>query len=152
MTTAAPSLLSAPRSADGRLRRAWAFSPLLTLAGMASLALIPLFILAALVDPRTITGAPAWMKPLKFAFSIAIFCATFVWLLTFVQGRRRLVRWIANITGLALLVEMALITMQVLRGTSSHFNVSTPFDAAVFSIMGGMITAVSACTPCRRCR
>ncbi len=158
MTTAVPALLPAPRSADGLLRRAWAFSPLLTLAGLASLALIPLFILAALVDPRTITGAPAWIKPLKFAISIAIFSATFVWLLTFVdrtdglsadrQSYRpsRRVRWIANLTGLALLVEIGLITMQVIRGTTSHFNASTPFDAAVFSIMGGMITAVSVCT------
>lgn len=146
MTTTAPSLLPAPRTADGLVRRAWHFSPLLTLAGLASLALIPLFILAALVDPRTITGAPAWIKPLKFAISVAIFSATFVWLLTFVQGRRRLVRWIAAITGLALLVEIGLITMQVIRGTTSHFNVTTPFDAAVFSIMGGMITAVSVCT------
>jgi hypothetical protein len=146
MTTTASSFLPAPRSADGLLLRAWAFSPLLTLAGLASLALIPLFILAALVDPRAITGAPAWIKPLKFAISVAIFSATFVWLLTFLQGRQRLVRWIAAITGLALLVEIGLITMQVIRGTTSHFNVNTPFDAAVFSIMGGMITAVSVCT------
>lgn len=146
MTTTAPSLLPAPRTADGLVRRAWHFSPLLTLAGLASLALIPLFILAALVDPRTITGAPAWIKPLKFAISVAIFSATFVWLLTFVQGRQRLVRWIATITGLALLVEIGLITLQVIRGTTSHFNVTTPFDAAVFSIMGAMITAVSVCT------
>jgi hypothetical protein len=157
VTTAATSLPST-RSADGLLRRAWRFSPLLTLAGLASLGLIPLFILAALVDPRAITGAPAWIKPLKFALSIVIFSATFVWLLTFVdrtdgpsadrQSSRpsRRVRWIANITGLALLVEIGLISMQVIRGTTSHFNVSTPFDAAIFSIMGGMITAVSVCT------
>lgn len=84
MPTAVTSLPTA-RSADGLLRRAWAFSPLLTLAGLASLALIPLFILAAVVDPRAITGALAWIKPLKFALSIAIFSATFVWLLTFVD-------------------------------------------------------------------
>jgi hypothetical protein len=162
MTTAVPSLLPAPRTADGPLRRAWTFSPLLTLAGLASLALIPLFILAALVDPRTITGAPAWHKPLKFALSIVIFGATFIWLLTFVdrpdrtdgpaEGRQpwtrpsRRVRWIAGITGFALLVEIGLITLQVLRNTTSHFNMATPFDAAVFSTMGGMITAVSVCT------
>jgi len=88
---------------------------------------------------------PAWIKPLKFALSIAIFSVTFVWLLTFVdrtdglpkdrQSYRpsRRVRWIANLTGLALLIEIGLITMQVIRGATSHFNVSTPFDAAVRS-------------------
>jgi hypothetical protein len=89
MTTAVTSVPST-RTADSLLRRAWAFSPLLTLAGLANLALIPLFMLAALVDPRTITGAPAWIKPLKFATSVTIFSATFVWLLTFLQGRQRL--------------------------------------------------------------
>jgi len=136
-----------PSSTAGNLvLRAWSANPLLTLAGLANLALIPLFLLAALVDPRTITGAPAWIKPLKFASSIAIFSATFLWLLTFVQGRPRLVKWAAATTGLGLLVETALIAMQVVRGTTSHFNVSTPFDAAVFSLMGGFITAVSVCT------
>ena len=136
-----------PSSSAGNLvLRAWAANPLLTLAGLANLALIPLFLLAALVDPRTITGAPAWIKPLKFAISIVLFSATFLWLLTFVQGRPRLVKWAAAITGLGLLVETALIAMQVVRGTTSHFNVSTPFDAAVFSLMGGFITAVSVCT------
>ena len=132
--------------AAGRLRRAWAFSPLLTLAGLANLALIPLFLVAALVDPRLITGAPAWIKPLKFAISIVIYSATFLWLLTFVQGRPRRVKLAAGIAGLGLLVETALITMQVIRGTTSHFNVATPFDAAVFSLMGGFITLVSLCT------
>ena len=37
---------------------------------------------------------------------------------------------------------MALITMQVVRGTTSHFNQSTPFDAMVFRIMGGVIVGM----------
>jgi hypothetical protein len=134
------------RSANDLLRRAWAFSPLLTLAGLANLLLIPAFFVALLADPRIITGVPAWIKPLKFAISIAIFSATFLWLLTFVEGHARLVKLAATITGLGLLVETALIVMQVLRGTTSHFNVSTPFDAVVFSLMGGFISAVSVCT------
>jgi hypothetical protein len=125
------------------LQRAWAFSPILTFSAFAHLALIPLFAAAAIADPRIITGAPAWIKPLKFAISIAIYTGTFVWLLTFVQGHRRLVRLAAAITGIGLTLEMVLIALQVLRGTTSHFNVSTAFDAAIFGIMGAAITAVA---------
>ena len=145
MTAVSPSLRT-NRSANDLLRRAWAFSPLLALAGLANLLLIPVFIMALVADPRAITGVPAWIKPLKFAISIVIYSATFVWLLTFIQGRPRLVKLAASITGLGLLVETALITMQVIRGATSHFNVSTPFDATVFSLMGGFIAAVSVCT------
>jgi hypothetical protein len=141
--------LASPFSANrttALLRQGWAFSPLLVVAGLASLALIPIFTIAALIDPRLITGVPAWHKPLKFAISITIYVATFAWLLTFVQGRQRWVRGIAAVTGLAFLVEIGLITMQVLRGTTSHFNGGTPFDLLVYSLMGGFITAVSVCT------
>lgn len=58
-------------------------------------------------DPRLVTGSPAWLKPLKFAVSISVYCATLAWLLTLVQGRRRLVRTAAWATGLALALEMA---------------------------------------------
>ncbi len=95
-----------------------------------------------IVDPRLITGAPAWLKPAKFGLSISIYTATFIWLLHCVQGHRRIVRLIAWVTAMGLLIEMALITMQVIRGTASHFNVSTPFDAAVWSIMGASIVCI----------
>ncbi len=45
-------------------------------------------------------------------------------------------RRIAAITGAALLVEIGLITMQVVRGTTSHFNASTPFNLIVYNLMG----------------
>jgi hypothetical protein len=95
-----------------------------------------------IVDPRVITGAPAWLKPLKFAVSISIYSATFVWLLGFVRGRRRIVGLVAWVTTAGLLIEMALLMMQVVRGTTSHFNVSTSFNAAVFYAMGGTIVCV----------
>ena len=50
-------------------------SPLVALV-LAMLVVAAVAILGLVVDPRVITGAPAWMKPLKFAVSIAIYGAT----------------------------------------------------------------------------
>jgi hypothetical protein len=38
-----------------------------------------------------------------------------------------------------MLVEIACIALQSLRGVTSHFNVKAPFDAGVFGLMGLMI-------------
>ena len=95
-----------------------------------------------IVDHRVITGAPAWLKPAKFAISMSIYCATFIWLLSFIEGRRWIVRIVAWVTTIGFIIEMALIATQVVRGTTSHFNVSTPFNAVVFSVMGMTIVCV----------
>lgn len=143
MTTA--SLSPAPVVAQSRslLRNAWCFNWPLTLTVLINLLLVPLMLAALLLDPVAITGVNGWIKPLKFTLSIAIYAGTFLWLLTLVQGRQRAVQIAANVTALALLVEIALIIVQVLRRTTSHFNFSTPFDAAVFSSMGALITLVA---------
>jgi hypothetical protein len=122
------------------LRRAWALNAPLTLLGVVMVATLLATLVGIVVDPRVITGAPAWLKPAKFAISITIYCFTLVYLLQFVQGHRRLVAFVANATALALFVEMAIIVGQVIRGTSSHFNYTTPLDAALFQTMAGFIT------------
>ena len=38
-----------------------------------------------------------------------------------------------------MMAEITCIVMQSARGTTSHFNAATPFDAAVFALMGVMI-------------
>jgi hypothetical protein len=129
----------------GLLARAWAFNWPLTLAGLLNLALIPIFLVAAILDPRVITGAPAWLKPLKFAISFAIYNFTFLWLLTFIQGRRRWVQFAAAATVIAFAVEIGLIAMQVVRGATSHFNIATPFDETVFNLMGAFVVLLALC-------
>ena len=109
---------------------------------VVSLVVLVIAAVGLIADPRQITGNPAWLKPLKFAVSIAVYCATLAWLLTLVQGRRRLVRTAAWATGVALALELALIVLQVVRGTASHFNASTPFDDAVYQVMGAMLPLV----------
>lgn len=115
-----------------------------TLVVVAGLCVLALAGAAAglLLDDRTITGAPAWLKPAKFAVSIAVYCATLAWALRRVSGHPRAVAVIAWTTAAALVGELALIALQVARGTASHFNDATPFDAAVFSAMGALVALV----------
>jgi hypothetical protein len=91
------------------------------------------------VDPRVITGAPAWLKPTKFAVSIAIYTFTLAWIFTLIPEWTRTRRIVGWTTASAMVVEIVLIGGQAYRGTASHFNVGTPFDMAVFATMGTAI-------------
>ena len=91
------------------------------------------------LDPRTITGIPAWIKPAKFAISTGIFAGTIAWLFRYITIWPRLRRITGWILAAALTVEVAIIDFQAARGTTSHFNASTPFDSALFNIMGAAI-------------
>jgi hypothetical protein len=104
------------------------------------LATLAATLIGLVVDDRVITGAPAWLKPAKFAVSIVIYSFTLLWLLTFVEGHRRLVALVSWGTAFVFVVEMIAIAGQVVRGMTSHFNVATPFDAAVW---GTMATAIA---------
>ena len=112
----------------------------LVFTGCVMLLTLAATLVAMLVDHRFITGAPAWMKPAKFALSITIYCFTISWLLTFLPNRPRLKALIANVTSISMIVEMAVLAIQAARGTTSHFNVSTPFDSFLWAVMGSFIT------------
>jgi hypothetical protein len=118
------------------LQRLWHTSPEL----IATAALMLVVLAAALVglaaDPTIITGAPAWMKPGKFAVSIAIYSVTLAWIFTFIPEWTRTRRTIGWMTALTMVLEMGIIGGQACRGTTSHFNVATPVDAALFGVMG----------------
>ena len=141
VSTSPGSMFRAPDPRD-LLRRAWSFSRPLTFVSVAMLATLAATTVGIILDPRVITGAPAWLKPAKFAVSISVYCFTLLWLLTFVRGRPRLVGIVAWTTSVALFVEEVIIVGQVVRGTTSHFNVATPFDAAVFRAMGVLVVLV----------
>jgi hypothetical protein len=105
----------------------------------ATTLLMLLALIAALagmaLDPRTITGVSAWVKPAKFAISTALFSVTVAWLIGYLNPSRSLKR-IGEILSVALILEVALIYLQAYRGTTSHFNLSTPLNRAIFGIMG----------------
>ena len=134
------------RPATALITRAWAIDRPLTAVALAMLPVLALALAGLVVDPRIISGAPAWMKPAKFAASIAIFCATMVWIFGYLETWPRLRRRVSAISSAVFLLEMAIISLQAWRGTTSHFNTSTVFDGVLFGIMGSAILVQTATT------
>ncbi len=133
---------AAPGGLPTLARVMWASSWPLTLLAAVALPLTVATLIGLAVDPRTITGAPAWLKPFKFAVSTIFYSGTLAWLLGYVTGHRRLVAVLGHLTTWGLVFELVIIILQVVRGRTSHFNLSTTLDAALFSSMGLMIVLV----------
>src|SRR6478672_7788440 len=55
------------------LKQLWRTNAPLTFTGLLMLPALATAIAGLLLDPRIITDAPAWLKPAKFAVSIAIY-------------------------------------------------------------------------------
>lgn len=88
------------------------------------------------LDPRVVEGAPAWLKPAKFAVSTAVYSATLAWVLTFLPAWPRLARLAGSVTAWVFVGEVALIALQAARGRTSHFNTETLVDGVIFTVMG----------------
>ena len=87
------------------------------------LPLLAAFLAGVAIDPRLVTGAPVWLKPAKFAASIAIYAFTLAWAFSFLGEWRRVRAIVGRLSAIVLMVEMAIIAAQAARGTTSHFNV-----------------------------
>jgi len=143
---------SSPGTTQGRSRRgevlrhfllrALAARQALTILGGAMLITFLATLAGIFVDHRVITGVPAWLKPAKFAISVSVYCFTFVWLLGFVENHPRLVRVVANVTAFSVIAEMIAIIAQAARGTTSHFNLTTPLNSLLWIMMGAFIVLV----------
>ena len=97
------------------------------------------FVVLAVVSPfdsTEILGINRWIKPMKFFISIAIFVWTTAVYMYFLKGHEKAVRRISWGMIAIFTVEMIIIVTQAARGTTSHFNNSTPLDGMLFSIMG----------------
>ena len=104
--------------------------------GLAQIPVLAALVVIAQFDHTTILGISRWIKPAKFLVSTTIYMWTIAWFLVYLPGGSKLVSWG---TALCMVIENALITMQAARGTTSHFNATTPFDAVVFIVMGIVI-------------
>ncbi len=90
-------------------------------------------------DPRVLTGVPIWLKPFKFAVSFVLYGTTLAWMLSLLPRRSRIAEWAGTVIVAMSLAEMVVIVGQVLRGTTSHYNETTPLNAALWQVMGASI-------------
>lgn len=121
------------------LGRLWRSDRTLTASALLMLGALAAFLVGMVVDPRVITGAPAWLKPAKFAISTAIYMLTLAWVFTYLSEWPRMRKFVGRATAAIFILEVAIIALQAWRGTTSHFNVSTPFNATLFAVMGSAI-------------
>ncbi|MGW0119328.1 hypothetical protein [Streptomyces sp. NPDC003327] len=109
-------------------------------ASMVVLALVSVG--GLLVDDRMLVGVPIWTKPFKFSISFVAYALSLAWMLSLLPAPprgRRVGWWAGTVVAVTGVTEMVLITLQVVRGTQSHFNQATPFDNAVFRTMGATV-------------
>lgn len=83
-------------------------------------------------------GVNRWLKPFKFYASVGIVILTLGWLMYYLDNHRKVRRY-SWIIFLAMLFENAIIFMQAVRKTTSHFNYTSPVNGILFSIMGTLI-------------
>ncbi|WP_037675037.1 hypothetical protein [Streptomyces globisporus] len=94
------------------------------------------------VDDRMLVGVPIWTKPFKFSVSFIAYGLSLAWMLSLLPRGRRAGWWAGTVIAVTGTVEMVLITLQVIRGTQSHFNQATPFDGTVFRVMGATVAVL----------
>jgi hypothetical protein len=147
MTAIALPLPLAPvRTWDELHRR----QPLLARFGIGLLALTAIALLLQLADQRTLAnGVNVWVKPAKFAFSTALFTLTAAWFYGYVREDRRgsrTLRLTAKLLAVSAALELAYIASQAAQAGESHFNLSSPFTAAMYGMMGLFALLLTATT------
>ena len=112
-----PRLLSLLRSG---FRRLWSIDALLTAMALAMLPVLLGSLLGLWLDPRTVLGAPVWLKPSKFAASITLYALTLVWIFGYLPSHPRTRRIVGRTTAIVMPLEMGIILVQAARGVPSR--------------------------------
>jgi len=92
-----------------------------------------LFLILARTTTTQVYGVNSWYKPFKFAFSTLTFAWAMAWYCYYLPDfNSKLFSWsIIMLLGF----EVVYISIMASRGQLSHYNLSTPFYGAMFSLM-----------------
>ncbi len=93
-------------------------------------------------DQREVTGAGAWLKPLKFAISGAVYALTLAWLVGQVERGRRAADRAGTWLTIGLSVEIVVIFALAAAAQPSHFDMTTPLHTVAWAVMATSISLV----------
>ncbi|MGW5264589.1 hypothetical protein ACWEQG_26735 [Microbispora sp. NPDC004025] len=88
-------------------------------------------------DERVLLGAPVWLKPFKFAVSMAVYGTTLAWMLSLPHRGRKWTSGLATVFAVTGFVDTAIVAIQAARGTFSHFNKSTAAAERIVQVVFG---------------
>lgn len=112
--------------------------------GLICLTAAIVFLILSKISNVQINNVSAWIKPFKFSFSTFLFAWAMLWYCSYLPDFNvRIFNWSIIIL---LGFEIVYIALQAYRGQLSHFNVSTPFYSAMYSMMALAATAVTVYT------
>lgn len=114
---------------------------LTVLAGVMS-GMLVVCVAGLLFDHRTVGGQPVWLKPGKFAVSLAVYGFTLAWMLAQLRRGRRAAGRAAVAIAVAAYVEYVVIAGQAARGHASHFNEATFLDEALWRGLSALATVL----------
>lgn len=122
----------------------------LALFGALMLALLLPMAIAWGLDDRLLRGANVWIKPMKFALSIAVLAWTTAWFVGHLQPAFRRSRAVHRIVWLLIgsaTFEVGYIALQAGLGQASHYNVGDALHGIMYSLMGLGALLLSATQP-----
>ncbi len=101
--------------------------------GLVCLLASIIFLILTRVSTTQVFQVNAWYKPFKFAFSTFLFSWSMAWFCHYLIGFNAIYFSISTI--LLLGFEIVYIAIQAGRGQLSHYNLSSPFYTAMYSMM-----------------
>lgn len=109
--------------------------------GLVCLAFSIVFLVLTKYSTTQVYNVSAWYKPFKFAFSTFLFAWAMAWYCYYLPSFNiQLFNWTVIIL---LGFEIIYIAIQAGRGQLSHYNLSTPVYAAMYSMMALAATVVT---------
>jgi hypothetical protein len=109
--------------------------------GIVCFAFAIFFLVLTKFTNTQVYNVSAWYKPFKFAFSTFLFAWAMAWYCFYLPSFNiKLFNWCVIIL---LGFEIVYIAIQAGRGQLSHYNLSTPFYAALYSMMALAATLVT---------
>ncbi|MEZ0484391.1 hypothetical protein [Fibrella aquatica] len=117
-------------------------NPLLYTFGWVCLLGAGLCLALTLFTHTQVMGVNAWYKPMKFCLSTTLLVWTMGWFGQYLGRSEAVVAYSWGMIGL-LGFEIVYIVLQAGRGQLSHFNLSTPLYAGLYSLMAIAATGAS---------